>query len=131
MNKIANYLIVFCTLAIFYAIIGHGYVQFYFGGKAEFLDLASAINRLCNTNRACPELPEGWQAVSGGEGNVRKGNIHYFPVVRDIEPDSSAKPVVREFSLVYGFFAPDHWFEAQGGVDRKITSGWKKKGTEG
>ena len=111
-----------CVLVILYVFIGHSYVNFYFGGKAEFLDLASSINRLCNTNKSCPEVPEGWQKSSR-----RQGNIIYYPKIRDGAEKSAGEKVFYEFILVYGFFVPDHWYEAKGGVGRELTSGWNNR----
>lgn len=31
------------------------------------------------------------------------------------------------FVLIYRVFAPDQWFEAEGGVKRTVTSGWKSR----
>ena len=127
MKKPINYLIISCVLAILYTFIGHSYVKFYFGGKADFLDLAASINNLCNTNKTCPKVLEGWQALSERKGNLRKGNILYYPTSGEGAEESTVNEVFHEFTMVYGFFTPDHWFEANGGVGRKITSGWKNR----
>ena len=129
MKKLFNYLIAGCVLAILYVLFGHSYVKFYFGGKAEFLNLASSINNLCNTNKSCPKVPEGWQTPVGRPGNIREGNIFYYPEIREGGEESAVNEIFHEFTLVYGFFAPDHWFEAKGGVGRKLTSGWKNRDT--
>jgi len=129
LNKPINYLIVGSILVLFYAIAGHSYVKFYISGKAELLDLATSINQLCNTNKSCPEILKGWQASSGSSGNLRKGNMYYFPVTREGTEKTADNKKYYEFTLVYGFFAPDHWFEVKGGVGRNVTSGWKNSDT--
>jgi hypothetical protein len=116
-------------LAILYTFAGHNYVKFYFGGKADFLELAASINQLCNSNRSCPQVLEGWQASSGGRDGLRKGSMLYFPAAREGDEKSANSNEYSEFTLIYSFFLPDHWFEAQGGVGKSVTSGWKNRET--
>ena len=129
MNKLVNYLIVGGILAILYAFVGHGYVKFYFGGKAEFLDLASSINEFCNTRQFCPATPAGWPTPGGKTAGLGNGNLYYYPVSREGAEENATNGIFHEFRLVYGFFAPGHWFEAGGGVGRKLTSGWRYRDT--
>lgn len=126
MNRLINFLIVGCALASLYTFGGHRYVKFYFGGKTEILDLASSISDLCNTTKSCPEALEGWQVLGERKGSLRKDNMFYYPVTGNGGEKSTNN---NEFTLVYGFFAPDHWFEAKGGVGRSVTSGWKSRDT--
>jgi hypothetical protein len=129
LKRLINFLIVGCVLASLYVFAGHHYAKFYFGGKAEILDLASSINDLCNTTKSCPETLEGWQVSSGRKGSLRKDNMFYYPVTRNGGEKSTNNKEYNEFTLVYGFFAPDHWFEAKGGVGRSVTSGWMSRDT--
>lgn len=102
--------------------IGQGIVEFYFSGKKEILQTAALINNLCNANGSCPVTLESWD---GENGRLRKGRMLYMttPVPGSENDDKSLKP--QSFRLIYVMaFPPDDWFEVQGGVGKKVTSGW-------
>lgn len=122
-----NTLIIGSIVLILYSIIGHRYVQFYFAGKTEMLEWAAQFNELCNTNRSCPTSIDGWQVLDGPRESLRKNNLQYYLSPDEEIKDSGSGKKILEFTLVYGFFMPDHWFESQGGVDREVTSNWKNR----
>ncbi|MRR18180.1 MAG: hypothetical protein EG826_17190 [Deltaproteobacteria bacterium] len=122
MKTLVKVLIIGLILLISYIFIGHGFVEFYFGGKKEILQTAVVINNLCNANGSCPLKLENWE---GENGKLRKGRNLYIatPVPGSESNEKSLKP--QSFKLIYVMaFPPDDWFEVQGGVGRKITSGW-------
>lgn len=122
MKTVVKTLIISSILLILYLFIGHGFVEFYFGGKKEILQTATLINNLCNANGSCPLLLEGWE---GENGKLRKGRMLYIPtpIPGSENNEQSIKP--QSFRLIYVMpFPPDDWFEVQGGVGKKITSGW-------
>ena len=43
---------------------------------------------------------------------------------KSLVADSAESKQSQTFKLVYCFFMPDNWFEVQGGVGKKVTSGW-------
>ena len=92
-------------LAILYTFAGHNYVKFYFGGKADFLELAASINQLCNANRSCPQFLEGWRASSGGRDGLRKGSMLYFPSAREGDEKSANSSEYRQFTLNLQFLS--------------------------
>jgi hypothetical protein len=109
-------------LLILCLFIGQGIVEFYFSGKKEILQTAALINNLCNANGSCPAMLESWD---GENGRLRKGRMLYMttPVPGSENDDKSLKP--QSFRLIYVMaFPPDDWFEVQGGVGKKVTSGW-------
>lgn len=102
--------------------IGQGIVEFYFSGKKEILQTAALINDLCNANGSCPVMLERWE---GENGRLRKGRMLYMttPIPGSENNEKSLKP--QSFRLIYVMtFPPDDWFEVQGGVGKKVTSGW-------
>lgn len=122
MKTVVNTLIVSSILLMFYVFIGHGFVKFYFSGKKEMLQTAALINDLCNASGTCPLMLESWE---GENGRLRKGQILYVttPITGSENNDKSPKP--QSFRLIYVMtFPPDDWFEVQGGVGKKVTSGW-------
>lgn len=115
-------LIISSILFLLYLFIGHGFVEFYSGGKKETLQTAVLINNLCNANGSCPLTLEGWE---GENGRLRKGRMLYIttPIPGSGNNEKSLKP--QSFRLIYVMpFPPDDWFEVQGGVGKKVTSGW-------
>ena len=121
-----NALILGSMLIIVYAVVLHGYVKFYLGGKSEINAAGEHINRLCHANAACPTALEGWQIPRTGSATLSRHNMLYF--VESGKEDLNRDTVRSDtFRLVYPFFAPDHWYEIQGGVDRAVTSGWKSR----
>lgn len=122
MKTIVNTLIIGSILLILYFFIGHGFVKFYFGGKKEILQTAALINNLCNESGSCPLMLENWEAENG---KLRKGRILYIttPIPGNENNEKSLKP--QSFRLIYVMnFPTDDWFEVQGGVGKKVTSGW-------
>lgn len=126
-KTIANSLIIGTILLIIYLFVGHDFVRFYFGGKTEILEAGESINRLCNTNGSCPKTLEGWKLRGSGSGTLHKGNMMYYVTPGGGNKDGDKGKEPQEFILVYRFFLPDHWFEVQGGVGKKVTSGWKSR----
>jgi len=121
-KTVVKTLIIGSILLIFYLFIGHGFVEFYFGGKKEILQTAALINDLCNANGSCPLTLENWE---GENGRLRKGRNLYIatPIPGSGNNEKSLKP--QSFKLIYVMaFPPDDWFEVQGGVGKKVTSGW-------
>jgi len=122
---VINTIIIIFILFIFYAFSGFNFVSFYFGGKAELLETAEHINRLCNANGSCPLTMEGWQGDK--DGPLSKHSMLYFAVSGEKSKDVNQSIKPRSFRLVYTMNIPDHWFEAQGGVDKQVTSGWTSR----
>ena len=124
-KTIINSLIIAFILLIIYFVVGHGYVKFFFSGKDELLKTAAYINELCNTKGSCPTNLDGWEAgMSKSSTILGKGNMvyHVFPSVKD--KDNKKSKNYQSYILGYHFIMP-HWFEAQGGVGKEVTSGWK------
>jgi hypothetical protein len=109
---------------IIYLFVGHGFTEFYFGGKTEMLEVAGRVNKLCNDSGSCPATLEGWQARGSKTMPLFNGNMRYFAMA---EENSSHGAKRKEFRLVYSFFMPDDWFEVEGGVGKPISSGWKSR----
>jgi hypothetical protein len=121
-KPIVTTLIISSLLFIVYLFIGHGFVEFYFGGKKEILQTAALINNLCHTNGSCPLVLESWQ---GENGRLRKGRMLYItaPLPGSENTEKSLKPQL--FRLIYVMtFPSEEWVEVQGGVGKKVTSGW-------
>jgi len=121
-KTVVNTLIISSILLTLYLFIGHGFVRFYFNGKNEILQTAAFINDLCNASGSCPLILENWE---GENGRLRKGPMLYIaaPVPGSENNEKSLKS--QSFRLIYVMnFLPDDWFEVQGGVGKKITSGW-------
>jgi hypothetical protein len=121
-KTVVNTLMISSILLVLYFFIGHGFVEFYFGGKKEILQTADVINNLCNANGSCPLILENWE---GENGRLRKGRKMYMtiPIPGNENNEKSLKP--QSFKLIYVMsFPTDDWFEVQGGVGRKVTSGW-------
>lgn len=125
--KIKNVLIIGSILLILYFFVGHDFVKFFFSGKTKILEAAAHINKLCNANGSCPLTLEGWQVRGSGSERLFKDNMIYFVTPGAGSKDSGKINKHQEFRLVYRFFLPDDWFEAQGGVGKKVTSGWKSR----
>ncbi len=126
-KTVVNTLIIGSILLILYFFVGHDFVKFYFSGKTEILEAGAHINKLCNANRSCPKTLEGWQVWRSGSESLFKDNMIYFVTPGERSKDSSKSKKHQEFRLVYRFFLPDDWFEVQGGVGMKVTSGWKSR----
>ena len=121
-KTVVNTLIISSIFLTLYLFIGHGFVKFYFNGKKEILQTAAFINDLCNASGSCPLILENWE---GENGRLRKGLMLYIaaPVPGSENNEKSLKS--QSFRLIYVMnFLPDDWFEVQGGVGKKITSGW-------
>lgn len=118
MKSAGNALIVGSILLILYVFIGHDFVKFHLGGKTEMLELAEQISRQCNAEKACPPSLPGWQPY--GNSALARGNMLYF-----LNTESGDQH--QSFRLVYRFSMPDDWFEAEGGVDRQVSAGWKSR----
>ena len=105
-----------------YLFIGHGFVEFYFGGKKEILQTAALIDKLCNANGACPLILEGWESENG---KLRKGRMLYITIPTPGSENNEENLKPQSFRLIYMMsFPPDDWFEVQGGVGKKIKSSW-------
>jgi hypothetical protein len=126
-KTVLNTLIIGSIFLILYFFVGHDFVKFYFGGKTKILEAAAHINKLCNANGSCPTTLEGWQVWKDGSETLFKDNMLYFVKPDEESKDNDKNKEYRSFRLAYRFFMPDHWFEAQGGVDRQVTSGWKSR----
>lgn len=121
-KTVVNTLIISSILLITYIFIGHGFVEFYFGGKKDILQTAAFINDQCNANGSCPLTLENWR---GENGRLRNGQKMYIvnPSPAGDNNQDSLKP--KSFRLIYVMaFPPDDWFEVQGGVGKNVTSGW-------
>lgn len=70
---------------------------------------------------------DGWRKPRSGSATLSRHNMLYF--VGTGEEGLNRRDTVPHdtFRLVYPFFAPDHWYEVQGGIDRAVTSGWKSR----
>lgn len=115
-------LIISSILILLFIFIGQGFVAFYLGGKEEILKTAAIINNLCNASNSCPVALEGWH---GENGKLRKGQMLYMttPIPGSGNNETNLQP--QSFRLIYVMsFPTDDWFEVQGGVGKKITSGW-------
>jgi hypothetical protein len=123
--KNKNVLIICSFLLILYFVIGHGFIKFYLGGKTEILKAAEQINKQCNTNGSCPVSLEEWQAQTNGSARLLNENIQYHVASERGINGGDMNKKSQTFTLTYGFFIPDHWFEVQGGVGKKVTSSWK------
>lgn len=122
MKTAANTLIISSILFLSYLFIGQGFVEFHFGGKKEMLQTAALINNLCNANGSCPFMLEGWE---GEHGRLRKGRILYIPTPIPGSENNEKGRKPQSFRMIYVMtFPPDDWFEVQGGVGKKVTSGW-------
>lgn len=119
MKTASNTLVIGSLLLLLYLFVGHGFVHFYLGGKAELLETAAEIKAQCDGGGACPATLPGWQPW-GDNRALAKGEMLYFAV----EDESGRR---SSFRLVYRFFMPDDWFEAEGGVDKSVSSGWKSR----
>ena len=126
-KTVLNTLIIGSILLIPYFFVGHDFVKFYVGGRAEMLEAAAGINKQCNANGACPTILEGWHERSSRKGILFKGNMLYFVASDSGDNNSDNSKQHQSFRLVYRFFMPDDWFEVQGGVDKQVTSGWKSR----
>jgi hypothetical protein len=121
-KTVMNTLIISSIFLILYLFIGHAFIEFYFGGKKEILQTAALINNQCNANGSCPLVLENWE---GENGRLRKGRMLYIttPIPESENNEKSLKP--QSFRLIFEMtFPPDDWFEVQGGVGKKVTSGW-------
>lgn len=123
MKKKANILIISAILLILYYFVGHDFVLFYGGGKAEMFETATRINAQCNDNGACPPALVGWQSSWNGKQPLSKGNMMYYTAPLEGEAEKSH----QSFRLIFHFAMPDHWFEVQGGVGREVTGGWQSR----
>lgn len=126
-KTLVNTLIAGSIFLILYYLAGHDYVKFYFGGETEILETAVQINNKCNTNGSCPATLEGWQAVGSRSNMLRKNGMLYIAISGKESKDRDKSVDYDAFKLIYSFFAPDHWFEVQGGVGKSVTSGWKNR----
>lgn len=124
MKTLKNTLVIGSILLLAYYFAGHDYLKFFLGDKSEMLDIAGRISQQCNTDRSCPTALTGWQSSGGKSVTLSKDNMLYFASSRAGNDENSNPEDYSEFRLVYRFFLPDHWFEAQGGVDKPVTSGW-------
>ena len=127
MKTIINSLIIGAIIFILYFFVGHDFTKFYFGGKTELLETAEHINKLCNANGLCPIKLEGWQVIESQSKRLYKDNMIYIVTLGEGSKNGGMSKKHQEFRLVYRFFPPDHWFEAQGGVGKKVTSGWESR----
>jgi hypothetical protein len=125
-RNIINILIVGFILFLLYLFLGQGSTEFNSGGKKEILESGARINELCNTNGSCPTTLEGWEKWGSGV-ELSKGNMLYFVTPTEEGEGKDKIKKFQEFRLVYRFFMPDKWFEVQGGVGKKVTSGWKNR----
>ena len=122
MKTVVNTLIISSILLFLYLFIGHGFVEFYFGGKNEILQAAARINRLCNDHGSCPLVIEGWE---GENGKLRKSRMLYVATPTPGRENNEKSLNPQSFRLIYVMtFPPDDWFEVQGGVGKTVTSGW-------
>ena len=126
-KTVLNALLIGSILLICYYFAGHHFATFYFGGKTAMLETAAHINKLCNTNGTCPTTLEGWQVRRNGSETLFKDNMLYFVTSGEGGKDSDQRKKHQSFRLVYRFLIPDDWFEVQGGVGKKVTSGWKSR----
>ena len=120
-GTIVNMLIVGSMLAIVYLVAGRSYVNFHSGGREDLLRIAEQINGQCNANGACPASLKGWQETSAG--SLQKGDMLYIVSTGEGDKAGAAAKPHQTFRMIYAFFGPDSWFQAQGGVGKTITSG--------
>lgn len=123
--KTRNILIVGTVFLIFYAMAGSQLAGFYFGGKKAILAAGEEINKLCNEQGACPQTLSGWREQR--EGLLRKDSMLYFLPAEKPGDGNKGKPGPQSFRIVYSMPMPDNWFEVQGGVGKKVSSGWKSR----
>ncbi|MEH6626135.1 MAG: hypothetical protein V7739_06820 [Motiliproteus sp.] len=122
-RTLVNILILGSIAMLIYSLVGYRYVKFYGTGKTEILAVAAQITELCNSNRSCPNILDGWQPLHGERQGLVKDEMWYF-----VNSDETGSGVGnQEFTMVYSFFEPDHWYEVQGGVGKPVTSGWKNR----
>ena len=120
--------IIFPGLLIIYFVAGHAFVKFYVGGKKELLTTAKKINVLCNKSGTCPTRLAGWESNNyDSETVLRKGNMLCYVTSITNSKDGNVHKKYQSFRLVYTFFQPDSWYEAQGGVGKVVTSGWESR----
>lgn len=125
MKTVVNTLIISSILLTVYFLTGHNFVEFYWGGRNEILQTGTLISNLCNARGSCPLMLEGWE---GENGRLRKGRMLYIaaPIPGGENNEKGLKP--QSFRLIYVMpFPPDDWFEVQGGVGKKVTSGWTSR----
>ena len=118
-NGIKNSIVVGAVLLVLYLFAGHDFVKFYLGGKAELLEAAAQIDGQCDADGACPTTLPGWHAWGDGRALAQGSMLYFVDVVEAGRP--------QRFRLVYRFFMPDDWFEAEGGVNRPVSAGWKSR----
>ena len=123
-KTLLNSLVAGSILLILYVFVGHNFVKFYTGGKAKIIEAGTQINKLCNTNGACPTTMSGWHPSFSNSEILYKDNMVYS-VSSDEGTNKEKKH--QTFRLVYSFIMPDDWFEVQGGVGEPVTSGWKSR----
>ncbi|MDZ4163489.1 MAG: hypothetical protein U1C55_00010 [Smithellaceae bacterium] len=122
-KSVVNTLIIGSILLMFYVFAGHDFFKFYFSGKEEIIEAGEHINKICNANGSCPTTMERWQKSDSGN-HLLKGNMLYYVDFGQEIKGSSKMGKNQTFKIVYSFFMPDDWFEVQGGVGKKVTSGW-------
>lgn len=121
-KAIRNTLVVGSLLLVLYVFVGHGFVEFFIGGKDKIIKTADHINNLCNTNGSCPLTLDGW---TGDNGRLRKGQMLYIATQAHLNDHAEMSHKPQSFKLVYVMaFPQDDWFEVQGGVGKTVTSGW-------
>jgi hypothetical protein len=126
-RTVLNALIVGFMLLLAYYFVGHDFVKFYLGGKAELLGVAAQINSECNAAGSCPTELAGWRAWNDDGLPLFKDNMLYFASAGEGTDEPEENGRYPAFKLIYRFFPPDHWFEAQGGVGKTVTSGWQSR----
>ena len=127
MKATKNIVIVGFIVLVAYYFAGHDYLRFLLGGKSAMLEVAAQINDLCNTDGSCPTTLEGWQAAPGESVMLSRDNMLYFASPGEGRDASVGNKKYPAFRLVYRFFLPDHWFEARGGTNQAVTSGWESR----
>jgi len=121
-KTVVNTSIISFILLILYLFIGHGFVEFFFCGKKEIQQTAAFINNTCNANGSCPLMIESWE---GKNGRLKKGRMLYITTPIPVSENNGKSPVPQSFRLIYVMpLLTDDWFEVQGGVGKKVTSGW-------
>lgn len=121
-KTVATAVIIVSILLILSLFMGNGFIGFYSGGKKEILRTAALINDRCNADGSCPLTLESWE---GEKGRLRKGQMMYIATSAPGSRDDEKGPKPQSFRLIYVMtFPTDDWFEVQGGVGRKVTSGW-------
>lgn len=122
-TTIINVLIIGSICLILYFFMGRNYVNF---NETEILETAASINKQCNENGACPETLEGWKIWRSGEKTLIKNGMLYYISSGDGDKGADKSKDRNAFRLVYGL-GLDDWFEAQGGVGKKVTSGMRSR----